>query len=57
MKHSFLQTISDVGKIITPIDSTVRFPEILEILIDKYDNSIDVFCKLIEDSNSSDEIL
>ncbi len=33
---NFLRTISDVSKIITPIDSTMRFPEILDVLIEKY---------------------
>ncbi|WP_114416161.1 hypothetical protein [Marinospirillum perlucidum] len=56
-KNNFLRTISDVSKIITPIDSTIRFPEVLNILIDKYDNAIDVFCQLVKDSESSAEVL
>lgn len=56
-KHSFLRTISDLSKIITPIDSTIRFPEVLDILTDKYDDAIDVFCQLVEDSESSAEVL
>lgn len=54
---NFLRTISDLSKIITPIDSTVRFPEILNLLIDKYDNAIDVFCQLVNESESSAEVL
>ena len=54
---SFLRTIEDVSKIITPIDSTIRFPEVLGILIGKYDGAIDVFCELIRTSNSSAEVL
>lgn len=55
--QSFLRTISDVSKIITPIDSTIRFPEVLDLLIEKYDKAIDVFCELIRDSSSSAEVL
>ncbi|NQW08953.1 MAG: hypothetical protein HQ481_03585 [Alphaproteobacteria bacterium] len=56
-EKNFLRTISDLSKIITPIDSTIRFPEILGILIDKYDDAIDVFCKLIVESESSADVL
>lgn len=56
-EQNFLRTISDVSKIITPIDSTIRFPEILDILIDKYDNAIDVFCQLIAEADSSADVL
>lgn len=55
--HNFLRTISDVSKIITPIDSTIRFPEVLDLLIEKYDNAIDVFCDLIRDSDTSADVL
>lgn len=54
---NFLASISDVGKIITPIDSTLRFPEVLEVLIEKYSDSINLFCELIETSETSAEIL
>lgn len=56
-ENNFLRTISDISKIITPIDSTIRFPEILEILIGKYGNAIDDFCKLVNESESSADIL
>ena len=55
--NNFLRTISDLSKIITPIDSTIRFPEVLDLLIDKYDNAIDVFVQLIIESDSSAEVL
>lgn len=55
--HSFLRGISDVSKIITPIDSTIRFPEVLDILLTKYDDAIDVFCQLIIESDSSADVL
>ena len=54
---NFLRTITDVNKIITPIDGTIRFPEILEVLIEKYSSAIDTFCALIRESSSSDEVL
>jgi hypothetical protein len=53
----FFRTISDPSKVITPIDSTIRFPEVLDILIDKYDDAIDIFCDLISTSSSSADIL
>jgi hypothetical protein len=56
-KIKFLRTISDVSKIITPIDSTLRFPEILDILIEKYSGAIETFCQLIKACNSSEEVL
>lgn len=53
----FLSTITDVSKIITPIDSALRFPEVLDVLYEKYKGPIEVFCQLIKDSNSSGEVL
>jgi hypothetical protein len=55
--NNFLRTISDVSKIITPIDSTIRFPEILDILIEKYSGAIETFCQLIRECDSSEELL
>lgn len=54
---NFLLTISDVSKIITPIDNAIRFPEILQVLIEKYSDAIEIFCQLIRDCDSSEEIL
>lgn len=54
---NFLSTISDVGKIITPIDSTIRFPESLEILIKKYSGAVETFCQLIRECDSSEDVL
>jgi len=53
----FLSTINDLSPYITPIDSTIRFPEVLELLLEKYDDTIDVFCQLIKQSDSSAEVL
>lgn len=55
--NKFLRTISDVSKIVTPIDSTIRFPEILDVLIEKYAGPIETFCQLIRECNSSEELL
>ena len=54
---SFLRTISDIAQIITPIDSTIRFPEIVDVLVDKYGHAIDTFCQLVIESDSSGEVL
>ena len=54
---NFLRQITDVNKIITPIDSTIRFPEVLDILLEKYSDYIDLFCQIIQKSTSSAEVL
>ena len=54
---NFLRTISDIGKVITPIDSTIRFPESLEILINKYSGAVETFCQLIRECDSSEDVL
>lgn len=54
---NFLRTISDVSKIVTPIDGTMRFPEILDVLMEKYSGAIETFCQLIRECDSSEELL
>ncbi len=56
-EQSFLRTITEVSRVITPIDSTIRFPEIVDILVDKYGTAIDTFCQLILESSSSADVL
>lgn len=56
-EHKFLNQITDMSKIITPIDRTIRFPEVIQVLVEKYDDAIDTFCTLIKDSESSAEVL
>lgn len=56
-QNKFLNQITEINKVITPIDRTIRFPEVLQVLMDKYGNAIDVFCNLIKNSQSSAEIL
>lgn len=53
----FISTINDPNSIITPIDNAIRFPEILDILMAKYEKDIQLFCSLIESSSSSGELL
>jgi hypothetical protein len=53
----FLCNIADPNTVITPIDSAIRFPEILSILLDKYKDDIDLFCRLIAESESSAVLL
>lgn len=53
----FLSTISDPNCIITAIDSTVRFPEILDVLKDKYNEDISLFINLVNDSDTSADLL
>lgn len=55
--HNFFCSINEVSKIITPIDGTIRFPELLEVLIEKYFPTIDLFCEIVRNSSSSFEIL
>lgn len=54
---NFLKKIVIPSKIITPIDSTIRFPEIIESLLDKYNPAINVFSQLISECQSSQELL
>lgn len=53
----FLCTIADANTVITPIDAAIRFPEILSILREKYSDAIDLFCRLIGESESSAVLL
>ncbi|CAA9889500.1 conserved hypothetical protein [Candidatus Methylobacter favarea] len=56
-ENKFLCNIEDPNTIITPIDTAIRFPEILEILLNKYSDDIAFFSKLIAESKSSAELL
>jgi hypothetical protein len=53
----FLCNINDPDSIITPIDSAVRFPEILDACHVKYQDDIALFRDLIAASRSSAELL
>lgn len=56
-ENKFLRDIEDPNAVITPIDTAIRFPEILAILLDKYSDDISLFSKLIMESQSSAELL
>lgn len=57
MTDSFLSKIDDPNTVITPIDTAIRFPEILEVLLAKYRNDIDLFVALVAKSATSAELL
>jgi hypothetical protein len=56
-EEKFLCRIEDPNTVITPIDTAIRFPEILSILLEKYSDDIALFSRLIAESNSSAELL
>ena len=49
--------LSEVQRIVTPIDASVKFPEVLGILLEKYQDDINLFQRLIFSSTSSAELL
>ena len=53
----FLATIADPHSAITAIDSGPRFPEVVPVMRDKYDEAIRQFGSLIEESSSSGDLL
>lgn len=55
--HKFLCTIKDPNTCVTPIDTAIRFPEILEELYAKYESDISQFCRMIASSSSSGDLL
>lgn len=57
MADRFLTTINDPNTVVTPIDTALRFPEILEVLLAKYRDDIELFIKMVAESESSAELL
>lgn len=55
--EKFLSTIRDPNTAITPIDSAIRFPEILDILAERYKDDIALFGKMVGEAKSSAELL
>jgi len=55
--HSFLATVQDPHSVITPIESGLLFPEILPVMLEKYEMSILEFVELIAHSSTSAELL
>jgi len=56
-EKKFLCSIEDPNTVITPIDTAIRFPEILAIMLEKYSDDIALFSNLIAESKSSAELL
>ena len=56
-EESFLRSINDVLSVITPIDATSRFPEVVDELVVRYGKSITAFCEIITSSQSSEDVL
>ncbi|SDH20032.1 hypothetical protein [Bosea robiniae] len=55
--EKFLSTINDPNTAITPIDTAIRFPEILDMLAERYKDDIALFIKMIAEAKSSAELL
>lgn len=53
----FLTTVADPSSIITPIDASIRFPEILTVCKTKYATDITRFKQLVASSTSSADLL
>ena len=54
---SFLATIRDPHSVVTAIDGATKFPEILDILLTRYKHHIEIFCRLVDEVESSPELL
>ena len=57
MADSFFSRVENPNTVITPIDTAIRFPEILEVLLAKYREDIDLFAAMVAKSSSSAELL
>lgn len=55
--NKYFETVENPNTVVTAIDSTLRFPEILEVLKEKYKDDINTFIKLINESDSSSDML
>lgn len=53
----YLDTVSNPSSIVTAIDSAVRFPEILQLRLDKYRDDVEAFCRLVAEASSSAALL
>jgi len=57
LADSFFSRVENPNTVITPIDTAIRFPEILEVLLAKYREDIDLFAAMVAKSSSSAELL
>jgi hypothetical protein len=53
----FLSGIRDPNSVITAIDSATKFPETLDVLLTRYREDVETFCRLIRTARSSDDLL
>lgn len=56
-KLSYLRLINEPDSIVSTIDNSIKFPEILDVLKDRYNADIDLFTELAKSSSSSAELL
>ena len=56
-EHKYFSAIDDPMRVVTLIDSTMRFPEVLDVLLARYNEPIDTFCELVLGSTSSADLL
>src|SRR5438128_10219309 len=54
---SFLATIADPHSVITAIESGLRFPEVVPVMRERYEEAIRQFASLVAESTSSGELL
>lgn len=57
MSYKYLANITNPQSIITPIDASIRFPEILEVCQSKYASDIATYKRLIASSDTSSALL
>lgn len=57
MTNKFLSTIRDPNAVVMAIDKATRFPEILDVTLAKYKDSIADFSNLVQEVKSSGELL
>lgn len=55
--QNFLSSIVDRNRVITAIDNSIRFPEILHVCNDKYEDDINTFINLVNECNDSNYLL
>lgn len=56
-RTSFLTTLADPHSVITAIDSGLRFPEVVPIMREKYEEAIRQFASLVQQADSSGNLL
>lgn len=54
---SFLSTISDPHSVITAIESGLRFPEVVPVMREKYEEAVRQFAQMVDQSRNSGELL